>query len=429
MAEGVHYDVLVVGAGIIGLSSAYHIKKSNPDLSVLVVDRNAAVAQGETAKSVAAFRDCFTSEVNRLLAKSTIEFYKHIQSDLDFNLNMRLIGYLWLLADKEFRHFESIRGVMEEHGVRFRLFDRSALRSMIPDLVPAPQSDQAELMGLPSVRTGVLGTNCGVVSPELVADFYKKEFERLGGECRFHLDVSRLRLEPKERLNLPGEPLIWQEKQFHGVESSLGSISADRIVLTCGTRTQLLLDPLGVDSHSRPKKRQVFCVRSEALERLLASKGFNEYQTIPMIILPKGGVHFRPVLGEKSVWIAAADHLGRPFRLEEEPAAEEQYYLHSVSPILSEYFPCFAGLRPVSSWAGHYDINSFDGAPVIQKIANCVVATGMSGSGIMKADAIGRLVAAALTDQEETRLFDGSKIATSALGIENRSVERESFVL
>jgi len=46
MAEGVHYDVLVVGAGIIGLSSAHHIKKSNPDLSVLVVDRNASAACG-----------------------------------------------------------------------------------------------------------------------------------------------------------------------------------------------------------------------------------------------------------------------------------------------------------------------------------------------------------------------------------------------
>jgi len=70
-------NVLVIGAGIIGLSAAYHIRKENPDLSVLVLDRNAAASQGETAKSVAAVRDCFTSEVNRLLAHSTIEFYKH----------------------------------------------------------------------------------------------------------------------------------------------------------------------------------------------------------------------------------------------------------------------------------------------------------------------------------------------------------------
>ncbi|RJS69748.1 FAD-dependent oxidoreductase, partial [Candidatus Bathyarchaeota archaeon] len=35
MAE---YDAVVVGAGIVGLSTAYHIKKENPDAQVLVVD-------------------------------------------------------------------------------------------------------------------------------------------------------------------------------------------------------------------------------------------------------------------------------------------------------------------------------------------------------------------------------------------------------
>jgi L-2-hydroxyglutarate oxidase len=30
------YDVVVVGAGIIGISTAYHLKNANPDLSVLV---------------------------------------------------------------------------------------------------------------------------------------------------------------------------------------------------------------------------------------------------------------------------------------------------------------------------------------------------------------------------------------------------------
>src|SRR3989337_769420 len=106
----------------------------------------------------------------------------------------------------------------------------------------------------------------------------------------------------------------------------------------------------------KPKKRQVFQIRGSSLDRLMTTKGFNEQNTVPFTILPKGGVYFRPVRGEKSFWVGAADDIGRPFRFEEEPIAEESYYTYNIYPILSEYIPCFANLRPVNSWAGFYDI-------------------------------------------------------------------------
>jgi FAD-dependent oxidoreductase domain-containing protein 1 len=423
------HDVLVIGAGIIGLSTAYHIKRNNPELSVLIVDRNAASAQGETAKSLAGVRDCFTSDVNRLLAKSTIEFYKHVQSELDVNLNLELIGYLWLFTEAEFENFQSIEETMRHQGVRFRTWERSDLANMIPDLNLGPQSQQSKLLQLNGVQKGVQELNCGTVSPELVAKFYENQFRKLGGELLFGFEVNRLHLEAKETLGLPGEPCAWQEKEFTGVETSRGLLSADTIVLATGVRTPALLDPVGFDCLVKPKKRQVFKIHGAPLERLLNSKGFNEQNTIPLTILPKAGIHFRPVRNEKSLWIAAADNLGRPFTLEEEPSAEESYYTYSIYPILNEYFPCFSNLSPASSWAGHYDINSLDGAPIIDRIANCIVVAGMSGSGIMKADAIGRTAASAMSDEEKAELFDGSKLMVSRLGLTNRAITKEAFVL
>ena len=127
-----HLDVLVVGAGVIGLSAAYHIKEANPDLSVLVIDGKSSPAQGDTAKSMAGVRDTFTSEVNRLLAGSSIDFYKHVQAELGFNLNLELVGYLWLLTESEFREFESIKPMMQQEGVRFRILEREDLSPAAP---------------------------------------------------------------------------------------------------------------------------------------------------------------------------------------------------------------------------------------------------------------------------------------------------------
>ena len=424
-----HYDVLVVGAGVIGLSTAYHIKQAHPDLSVLIVDRKPAPAQGDTAKSMAAVRDTFTSDVNRLLASSSIDFYRHVQTKLGFDLDLELIGYLWLLTDPQFKSFESVAPGMTEQGVRFKVLNPNELSGMIPDLVLNPSSEQSKLMELGSIHKAVLGSDCGTVAPDLIAKFFETEYRKLNGEFQFGVEAKALRLVAKNSLDLPGEPYVWQDKSIAGIETAKGPILADVTVIAAGARTAMLFDPVGIDCHMKPKKRQIFQLKGSSLDRLLNIKGFNEENTVPFTILPKGGVCFRPVRGEKAFWISAADDVGRAFSFEEEPAAEEAYFTMNIYPILSEYFPCFTNVRPSNSWAGFYDVNSLDGAPIVDKIDNCILATGMSGSGIMKADSIGRLTAAIYDGKKEATLFGNRTISTSRLGLTNRNVGQEQFVI
>ena len=72
MIERGNYDVIVVGAGIIGLSTAYHIKKKRPSTRILVIDQLSSAGQANTAKSASAFRCLFSSETNHVLADSSV---------------------------------------------------------------------------------------------------------------------------------------------------------------------------------------------------------------------------------------------------------------------------------------------------------------------------------------------------------------------
>ena len=180
---------------------------------------------------------------------------------------------------------------------------------------------------------------------------------------------------------------------------------------------------------NKPRKNQIFQLRGKSLDRLLATKGLNEQNTTPFTVLPGGRIYFRPVPKERSIWAASAPGLGQPFRYEDEPTAEEAFYTQNIYPVLSEYYPCFTNLRPVKMWAGSYDVNSLDGAPIIEKIANCIIVTGMSGCGIMKADAIGRIAAAAYDNKDQAALFGNQKIATKRLSLESRSIGKEEFVI
>ena len=428
-AGGRHWDVLVVGAGVIGLSTAYHIKKNNPQLSVLVIDRNAATGQGDTAKSMAALRDTFTSDVNRLLARSTIDFYKHVQTELGSNLNLDMVGYLWLLTEKQFIAHESIANQMRAQGIRLKIVERDELASLMPDLVLDPASEQSKLLGLESIHKAVFGFDCGIVAPELIVKFYENEFTKLGGELQFGTDAKYLRLGAGKPLGIPGEPFAWQAKVFREVETNHGTMPADTIVLAAGIRTATLLDPLGIDCLTKPQKNQVYQVRDEKIQRLLRTKGFNEQGTVPFTILPRGEAYFRPNPRERSFWLSSTAGIGQPFKLEEEPIADENNYTYNIYPILSEYFPCFANLRPINSWAGFYDVNSVDSTPIVARISNCVVAAGLSGSGIMKADAVGRMAAALTEGKDEAKLFGDQRISTLQLGLTNRAVPREEFVI
>ena len=72
-------DVLVIRAEVLGLSSALHLKRRNPEKKVTVIDMQGGPGQGNTAKSAGIFLNLFTTEVNRLLGDSTIDWFFHLQ--------------------------------------------------------------------------------------------------------------------------------------------------------------------------------------------------------------------------------------------------------------------------------------------------------------------------------------------------------------
>ena len=422
-------DILVVGAGILGLSSAYHLKAENPEKRVVVIERLRGPGEGNTAKSEAVFRDAFTSETNRALASSTIKFFKHLEEE-GYNLRLAFTGYLWLLSEEQFNRVRDAVRDMERDGVRLRTYQQDELKEMIPDLVTHFEGDEeAELMGLLSIDIGLFAYNCGSLRAEALVKCYESMFLRLGGEIHYKVEAKRLLLGAVEELGLPGEPHVWQEPLVKGVETDQGVIEAETTVVATGAWAGGLLEPIGFDPCMRPKKRQIFVLSDEKLNRLFNIEGFNQYRVLPFTILPKSRLFLKVEPYERSVWVGCSDEIGRAFALEDDPQPELEYYKDDVYPILMKYLPCFRDLRPVNMWAGQYAVNSFDGNPIVESIPGLIYVGAASGSGIMKSDALGRIVAALYAGREEAELYDGSRFRISDLSIQKRRIEPERFVI
>ncbi len=429
------FDVIVVGAGIVGLSCAYNLKLDHPEAEIAVLERCNREATGDTSKSAGGLRNTFTSEVNYLLADSSLDFYSHVQKDLDFNLDLQPVGYLWLLTEKQHERLKGIMRSMADRGIQLRIWSRDELQQMMPGSRLRFDRDDADArtLGLEDVAVGLQGLKGGTIGPRLVAEFYKKRLGEMGVKILFNTRVTSPVLEPARSLRLAGEPLLWQDKRITGVRTERGEVSAGTTLIAVGRWANGLLDQTGIDSHIKTKKRQIFELSGPEIVSLLKTQGFNESALLPVTILPKAGIFVRPArdgVGKKEgFWIGAADNLGRPFAFEENPQPEREYFARSIRPVLSKYFPQFDGVEPDGMWAGEYDINTFDANPCIFEESGLMVVAGMSGSGIMKADAVGRIASALFDGKSHAELYGGRKIRVSRLGVRERDVDKEGFVL
>ncbi len=419
-----HYDVIIVGAGIIGLSSAYYIKMRDSSLRILVVDKQPTYAQGNTGRSAAGFRDLFTSDINFNLSHSSIAFYRHVNEN-ELDIGMKFVGYLFLLPEKNDldEYWASL-----SKKTPLREIQESDL-SKIKALRLIPDKETGDLISAPAVTHAVIGENCGIVEPDLICKYYYDHLRSMEVEFMFSTEVKGLRLVPESPLNYPGEPFLWQKKTIGSILTDRGELTAEQFILATDVWTGALTDPVGIDSHVRPKKREIFQVSGDVAENILHTEGLNDYGILPFTIMPKSGVYIRPAPKERSLWIGVADNIGRSFSFEEDPQADADFYQMNLRPVMEAYWRNYDKTKVTSMWAGHYCYNTLDKAPFIFRSMNTVIADGTSGSGILKGDSIGRFVSSAFFSDDKVKLYDGTVMETAALGVEGRNVPVEKIIL
>ncbi len=425
------YDVAVVGAGILGLSTAYHIKRNNPNARILVLDKLASAGQANTAKSASAFRCLFSSYTNYTLANSSVEFYRHLQENLKVDLKLQWTGYLWLLDEESCKEVTQILGGLAGKDFKYQEYDSEELTRMLGMQTDVNDDEEAQLMKLGNVCTGIFIPKAGIVDAACLVEYYETEFLKMGGKVEYCVQVEDLIVEPNESLGIPDEPYFWQEARITGLNTNRGRIRAKKIILAAGAWIPQLLDAVGVECYVKPKKRQLFNVTAKgaSLKQLLLTQGFNSVGCMPFTILPNPKILVRPFPNEGVFWLGYADDFPRAFKMEDDPQPEKNFYQYGIYQVLVKYFPQFKDCRPTSAFAGLYEINTVDGQPVIFEENGLIVVGGASGSGIMKADSIGR-IAAALYDEKEFAVLHGDRqFRVSDLGLAKRCVEPEKLII
>ncbi len=456
------YEIVVVGAGPLGLATAYHLARQRPGRSLLVVDALAGPGEGSMGASNSMVRDVFSSRDNRKLAGASIGFYRHLmESDEALREPVPLLdlyGYLWLLPEPERAEYARLLGEGPA-SIDARPVDLETLAGL-PGLATAPprwfEGDHGGRP--PAITGGLFGRCCGAVAPELLARYYHDEAQRLGVEFSFGSCVQKLSFEGREEILLHDEtqrPFAFQEHVRDRLRISEvrfgdgGSVRADQVVVAAGAWSGRILDALGFATACSPRPQGTYSVAGPAVDALLDWRPDLEpiardhgRARLPFVILPTGAT-LKPVFRQRRLWLGCLDTVSRPIGTLEDPSregrlefqmgrlVERSSYATDLLPAISPYLPRFetAEVRLDRCWGGYYNFSP-DGLPIIANEPYGVVFVGGdSGSGIMKADSLGRLTAAACDGASEGTLFSGESYPVERLSLVRRDVEPERIIL
>lgn len=456
------YDVVIVGAGAFGLSTAYHLSQDRPELSVLVVDARLGPGEGSMGASNAMVRDVFSSHDNQVLAKNAIAFYRHLMEEREELRTpsplLDLYGYLWLLPESRLREFYDIvsrsRGSIDAEPVS--LDDLRSCPGL--DLAPARWYEGDQALPPEPVVGGLFGRNCGAVAPDMLARFYYQEAKNHGVEFLFDACVQRLSFEGREEILLhePSMTPLAFQRQMKGrlrisrVDLADGrSVAADTVIVAAGAWAEKILHPLGFATACSARPETLYSISGPEVDRLLGWRpNVRPIDTdrgatrMPFLILPTGAV-LKPIFRERQMWVGYEGSVAHPIGTREDPGrdgrldydmsrmGDREAFLTDVLPAVAPYFPRFEspGIHLEMCWGGYYHFSP-EGLPVItEEEYEVLFVGGDSGSGVMKADSIGRLVAAKYQGKKEARLFSGDSYRVDRLSLDHRDVEEEKIIL
>jgi sarcosine oxidase, subunit beta len=365
-------DVIVVGAGIIGASCAYHL--ADAGLRVLVVDRNEAAAMGSTGLSAAGVRVQFVEPVNVALSFASILEYRRFETRFGVDPGYRPVGYLLLVPESGWA--DHLRGVEVQHaaGAPVEVLSCDEARRHV-------EFDPTGLAG------ATFGPFDGVVDPDSVTQAYLRAARERGAQVRFRCEVTAVERD--------GDGWV--------VRAGGAALRAPTLVNAAGCWAGALGRLAGLEVPVEPVRRMIYLTAPLAGRR-----------TSPLVVDTATGTYFRTE-GERILF-------GRS-NPDEPPGLTVGMDWDWLEPTLeaaTARFPWFAdeSLDPAASWYGYYEMTPDHNAVLGRhdQAPGWVDACGFSGHGVQQAPAVGVAIREEIVDGRSHTIdidpLRGSRFAT-----------------
>jgi sarcosine oxidase subunit beta len=356
-------DVVIVGAGIMGLATAYHLAKEHAKRRIVVLDAG-YLCGGASGRNGGGVRAQWSSEANVRLMQESLEMCKDFAHEHRINTWFRQGGYLFLARDEK-RAAELSRSVELQRrlGLKTRLIDAEAARELVPQLKPE------------GVLAASFNEDDAVVFPWPFVWGYAEGARALGVDIHTFCKVSAIET---------------TAGRVSGVATERGSVKAPVVVNACGALSPELAASVGVELPTKPHRHEI-CA-SEPLKPFLG----------PLVADLGNGLYF-----SQSTRGEIVGGIGNPKTPPGPTQASSIRFLALYSRALIATCPSLSSLKIQRQWAGLYDLSP-DHAPIVgpvDEVPGLYLSSGFMGHGFMMAPAVGKRLARMLATGETPEPF------------------------
>lgn len=343
------YRVIIVGAGIVGCSIAYHLAKFG-ESDVLVLEKS-YISSGSTGRCAGGIRQQWSSPHNVLLAMRSVRLFERLSEETGFDIEYKQGGYLVLSYDEQ-------EAVQFEENVKMQ----KSLGLNVELLTPKQVKKRFEYVNVDNVLLATFCQTDGHANPHLANFAYAHAAKRLGVTILTHTEVLG----------------IESTKSKFRVHTNRGQFESKIVVNAAGAYAGQIASMLGVKLPVESYRHQILVTE--------AVKNFCD----PMLISFSGNFYIRQtkhgqfIMGQGDKDEKPGLNYNVTFKFEKDLAKK----MCTLLPFLQK-------LRIVRHWSGHYNMSP-DAQPIIGEssmVENFYYAVGFSGHGFMLAPAVGEALA------------------------------------
>jgi sarcosine oxidase, subunit beta len=345
-----HASVVIIGGGVMGLSTAYHLARAGVR-DVVLLDK-AEFGSGSTCKAAGGVRAQFSDRVNIELGLRSLKTFETFKDTFDQEIDLHQVGYLFLLEKPEHvEAFEMNVSLQNELGVPSRMIDVAEAKRLSP------------MISTEGLLAAAYSPTDGHCTPESVVGGYAGAARRAGTRLVRNCEVTGI--------NTNGRVIT-------GVETPRGSIVAETVICAAGAWSRALGEMAGVDLPVEPLRRQI--VTTEPIPGLDPNTPFTIDFSTSFYFHTEG----------RGLLLGMSDpNETRGFKMKEDEA-----WLPGLGAAIERRAPQISDIGLGPGWAGLYEMTPDHNALVGESrdVSRFLYATGFSGHGFLMGPAIGEVM-------------------------------------
>ena len=366
----VEYDVIIIGAGSIGVPTA--LATANDGLKTLVIDSLPSVAQADNKHAIGGIRATHTHKSKIWLCQRSIDIFSTWEEKYGDDIWWSQGGYTFLAYTKEHENLlkETVK-LQKNYGLNINFEDPEKIKELIPGI-----NDNGLLGGTHSPEDGN-------ASPLLSLHSFFRHSKDLGANYRFNEKVI---------------DIITERNKVVGVKTTKNTYKTKSVVNASGAYAKEIGSMVDLEMPVVPESHEAGI--TEPVKNFFT----------PMIVDIRPCSDFR--YGDSNNYYFYQNKEGKIiFCLTPSPnilgtdRRETSSFLPQISKRMIQLLPRLRNIKVRRTWRGLYPMTP-DGNPIVGKVNEVegfINAVGMCGQGFMLGPGLGELLSRVLSEKTNSR--------------------------